>query len=84
MDKGFTIPPLKKGVRGNGTDLRDVMLHSINYYLHYNKSSKLQRSVIFIEKTGKNISSSGAIYKSSSMKSMSLRWSFGLYYMIFL
>ena len=33
----------------NVADTRDVMLHSINYYLHYNKSSKLQRSVIFIE-----------------------------------
>jgi len=35
------------------------MLHNIN------TSSKLQRSVMFIEKTGKNISSSGAIYRRS-------------------
>ena len=33
----------------NGTDLKDVMLHGINYYLHYSTSSKLQRSVMFIE-----------------------------------
>ena len=64
---------------------------------------------MFIEKTGKNISSSGAIYRRSIRRlqikdykieyianlqssifnlliksNMSLRWSFGLYYMIFL
>ena len=33
----------------NAADLKDVMLHSINYYLHYSTSSKLQRSVMFIE-----------------------------------